>query len=70
MVRLAPRGAVGDQQNQPKEGGGQDADQGKRDPKEDSPDRFQGVATDLSLRGLDVDDEPGWITELEGANAR
>src|ERR1700737_22395 len=69
MVRLALRGAVRDQQNQPKEGGGQDADQRKRDPKEDSPDRFHGVATGSSLRGLDVDDEPGWISELEGANA-
>ena len=69
MVRLALRGAVGDQQNQPKEGGGQAADQGKRDPKEDSPDRFHGIATGSSLRGLDVDDEPRWISELEGANA-
>src|ERR1700680_1391074 len=70
MVRLALRGAVGDQQNQPKEGGGQDADQGKRDPKKDSPDRFHGVATGLSLRRLDVDHEPGGVTELEGAKAR
>lgn len=69
MVRLALRGAVGDQQNQPKEGGGQDADEGKRDPKDDSHERLHGVVTRVSLRRLDVDDEPGWITELEGANA-
>lgn len=70
MVGLASRGAVRDQQNQRKEAGGQNAGQDKRDPEEDPPDRFQRVATGVSLRRLDVDDEAGRIAQLEGADAR
>jgi hypothetical protein len=69
VALLASQRAVRDQQEQPEKGRRQNPDEDERDPEEDSPDRFQGLATNWSLRRLDIDDEPGWITELEGANA-
>jgi hypothetical protein len=70
MVRLAFGGAVRDQQNQAKEGGGENADEDERDPQDDPPDRFQGVVTGLSLRRLDVDHKSGRITQLDCTDAR
>lgn len=69
VVRLTLPRAVGDQQEKPKEGGRQNSDEDKRDPKEDPPDRLQGVATGLSLRRLHVDHEARGIGELECADA-
>jgi len=45
MVRLASRGAVRDQQEQPKEGGGQNPEEDEHDAEENSEDRFQRAAT-------------------------
>src|SRR6267143_511935 len=55
VARLALRGAVRDQQEQPKERGSQDSDQDECDAEEDSNDRFHRAVTAESLRGLDVD---------------
>ena len=61
VVRLALRGAVCDQEEQPKERGNQNSDQDERDPEEDSEDRFHRAVTAESLRGLDVDHQSGGI---------
>ena len=61
VVRLALRGAVCDQEEQPRERGSQNSDQDEGDPEEDSEDRFHGAVTAESLRGLDVDHQSGGI---------
>jgi len=61
MVRLALRGAVCDQEEQPKERGSQNSDQDECGAQEDSNDRFHGAVTGESLRGLDVDHQSGGI---------
>src|SRR2546423_8499961 len=61
MVRLAFRGAVRDQEEQPKERGSQNSDQDECDAGEDSNDRFHRAVTAESLRGLDVDHQSGGI---------
>jgi len=45
MVRLASRGAVRDQQEQPKEGGGRNPEEDQHDAEENSDDRVQPAAT-------------------------
>lgn len=45
MVRLASRGAVRDQQEQPEEGGGRNPEEDEHDAEENSDDRFQRAAT-------------------------
>ena len=61
VVRLALRGAVRDQQQQPKERGSQNSDQDECDAEEHSDDRFHRAVTAESLRGLDVDYQSGGI---------
>ena len=61
VVSLALRGAVCDQEEQPKERGSQNSDQDECGAQEDSNDRFHGAVTGESLRGLDVDHQSGGI---------
>jgi hypothetical protein len=61
VVRLALRSAVRDQEEQPKERGGQNADDEEHNAEEDSDDRFHRAVTAESLRGLDVDHQSGGI---------
>ena len=61
VVGLALRGAVRDQEEQPKERGGQNAAYEERNAEKDADEWFHRAVTGQSLRGLDVDHQSGGI---------